>query len=1553
VKGGAASRALLSSTDCLSPITSALVEIPGFCQGEAVAFVRRAATIARRSEGAGPRVRLNTLSPMKLRPALLTLVFLTSLLGQSSRAADTFQTLASLTLPPIFNGSAHGLILAQDGFLWATSNLGGASNVGTIFKVLPDGTQFQVVASFNAGGSNVEPSYSSGTLLEVAAAHELWGVTSSGGAAGSGAIFKINEDTGAMTTMASFKNDSGPDAGQGPVGGLVDDGQGHYWGTTQSGGEAGYGVVFKFTPSTGELKAVGEFTGKDGAIPGDAPLGRMVQGPDGKLWGTTQFGGVDDFGTVFVVDPVMETVTSKVEFTGTDGANPGGTPRGDLASDGSSAVWGTTYNGGANGTGTVFAVDTATGLLTTKVDFTAQSGTATAGANPASGLLKVGGFFWGTAASGATNGAGTIYTVNIATGAVQTVLEVAGSATSGIAAPVSALTGAEAGAPIHLWCLGRDNTANAPALLRFALATSDFDTKTPINDAAATPRGQGPISRLVDDGSGLLWGTTSLGGSAGAGAIFTVTAGGTAATVTSFTPGTLGNFPKGGLVSDGTDLWGTTIAGGANNVGTIYKVGIASHLVQKVSDFSNLVGRAPAGELVDDGQGFFWGVTQNGGDNDKGTIFKVEKATGNLNPVVAFTGTAGGIPGRVPTGTLVEDNHGVFWGMTGAGGGDDLGTVFKVDKAGNFTSVASFTNATAGTRGRYPLATLYHDGSGTLWGTTSRGAASGYGALFKIDAGTGTLTVLTPLPGYPYSTVAGDGAGYVYCLHSQNTYGAIFRYDIATGTPERRVLFTGPAPGAPGRIGSSSTGASLIPGSNGGFYATVDGGTKGGGTVFYYKATDFATETPTLSQPLAGVLGQSITVKYTLPEVAKSNTAFLGFGPTRKLNLKDAFATAGEHTITFNPKSPGSAPGNPFIGPSAIPDGTYLLKLAYQDGIGHPAASTSGVTVQIDTTAPVIDPSNLRPFSFADSLADFTSPSLYTITDSTTVTLTQSPQAGTVPVGGPVDVTVTATDAAGNISTVDFSVELRPQDVTSLGVAVASAKKGVAGSAVPGSGGISGVPGDATLTSVATPAIDDRGNVAFIGKWTSGTTKGTGLFTDSRVVATIGAAGPGGTGTYKTISAPLIDNGKVAFLATLSGVPKGRESVVVSDGPNGTLEIIAQSGTDAGLDGALFKSFKQLSYETNVIGFLAQLATGGTGAKVSGANDLGLWAQGGSGALTPMLRKGDPVTNNVAGTPLTRRIKTLVSLTSGMGSPGQGRGWFTNPYDYYALALVLLDDKAKTQAVIGKSGSGDLFLYSVGGSTTDGEPTVGTTFQSYSWPAFTEDYAVSFLATLTPGGTVTKASQRGIFFTADGTASPHTFAPIVRLMDTATGTGNGGMDGNFSLLKDPVLARDSLAFAATIKGGTVKGASASTLWWKTRDNALSLYAQGGHRQGMGVPGVSTDAEFKSFDSLAIATTRGPIFTATLAAGKGGVTSKTAKGAWGADFTGALRPILQIGTAVPVDATPAHDKTLKSFTFLTAVPGSTGVSRNFNRQGQFVWLATFTDGSTGIIRTEIP
>jgi hypothetical protein len=512
-----------------------------------------------------------------------------------------------------------------------------------------------------------------------------------------------------------------------------------------------------------------------------------------------------------------------------------------------------------------------------------------------------------------------------------------------------------------------------------------------------------------------------------------------------------------------------------------------------------------------------------------------------------------------------------------------------------------------------------------------------------------------------------------------------------------------------------------------------------------------------------------------------------------------------------------------------------------------------------------------------------------------------------------------------------------------------SAKILAPGDPVPSQGQVdTGVPGDAVVANFGVPCVDELGNVSFLMDWTSPAEgKGSGLFHNGIALAVV--TGPAATTIFKSLGDPVGSADHVAFLATLAGVAKAKATAVVST-VSGPAQVIAQAGDAAPdaagaplADGAKFKKFKSIAVAESYVAVFAQL----TGPA---ASDLGLWVKDGSDPLKLALREGQTVAPG-------KKIKTLVSFAPGHGSPGCGRGWLINTTPQagaQVMALAFFEDTTQGIVVADLSDLAHPSVRSLSKTPGVTGPFVAgqtnPTFASYGPPARNET-TTAFRAALTPNkaNVVTAANASGIFV---GPTPGGFYAALARVGDDAGTTG-----AKFSLVKDPVLAADgTLVFPATLRATpAVEGLATTTLWWVPAGKTFGLLAQAGANTSTVATDLPAGVQWSSFTSLAVASGRGPIFAATLAPKRDVVTPANASGVWAMDFNGSLRTLFRTGvTQIDVGApgTPAL-KTLKSFKLLNATVGSTGVTRSFNDEGEVVWLATFTDRTTAIIRTFIP
>jgi len=233
-----------------------------------------------------------------------------------------------------------GVILDSKGNVFGTASEGGDANNGVVFKIDTSGHE-TVLYSFSGGADGGGPL---GSLIRDSSG-DLYGTTSGGGTDNAGVVFKV-DPSGHETVVYSFTG--GADGGY-PLGGLVRDASGNFYGATNGGGASGAGVVFKLDPS-GHQTVLYTFTGGvDGGYPAWVTLARDSAG---NLYGTTNGGGTDNAGVVFKVDT---SGREKVLYSFT-GGDDGGYPYAGVILGPEGELYGTTPFGGPANVGVVFEI---------------------------------------------------------------------------------------------------------------------------------------------------------------------------------------------------------------------------------------------------------------------------------------------------------------------------------------------------------------------------------------------------------------------------------------------------------------------------------------------------------------------------------------------------------------------------------------------------------------------------------------------------------------------------------------------------------------------------------------------------------------------------------------------------------------------------------------------------------------------------------------------------------------------------------------------------------------------------------------------------------------------------------------------------------------------------------------------------------------------------------------------------------------------------------------------------------------------------------------------
>jgi uncharacterized repeat protein (TIGR03803 family) len=347
------------------------------------------------------------------------------------------------------------------------------------------------------------------------------------------------------------------------------------------GGANDDGVVVELSPPTvgrkGWTKTVlHTFDGADGEY---ADTGLILDAA-GNLYGGTEAAGPKDAGVIYKLSPPLpgQTVwkeTTVYAFSGPDGY----VPQASLIADGAGNFYGTTNDGGPENLGVVFELSPPPQGQKTWIETVLYTFSGPDGANPAARLMAdSAGNLYGTAAEGGASNDGLVFELSPPPQGqkawTETVLHTFGGAD-----------------------------------------------------------GQYPVSPLIADGAGDLYGTTGSGGAYGDGVVFKLSpakpgkTNWTATVLRSFN-GKDGRGVAGGVVADRAgNLYGMAAYGGANDDGVVFKLSppLAGHTAwteTTLRSFDGKNGKTPYVGLMADGAGAFYGTTEFGGQHDDGVVFK-------------------------------------------------------------------------------------------------------------------------------------------------------------------------------------------------------------------------------------------------------------------------------------------------------------------------------------------------------------------------------------------------------------------------------------------------------------------------------------------------------------------------------------------------------------------------------------------------------------------------------------------------------------------------------------------------------------------------------------------------------------------------------------------------------------------------------------------------------------------------------------------------------------------------------------------------------------------
>jgi len=381
----------------------------------------------------------------------------------------------------------------------------------------------------------------------------------------------------------------------------------------------------------------------DEGVFGPFPQSVMAQGPDGNIYGTTDTGGANSFGGMFMVTP-SGAETKLHDFTSAEGThcNMGLT----LGNDGN--FYGACLDGGTNNEGELYRM-TSSGVLTILYSFTNVNGD---GAEPDAPPIQAsdGNFYGGTLAGGAHND-GVIYKMTPA--GVVTIIH-------SLAYPAEG--GSVGGALVQ----GSDGNLYGTTEEGAGIFKVTTTGKYTVIHALSASDGQVPLSALIQGSDGNFYGTTSLGGSAGDGTIFKVTPAGAFTVVHNFDPTIDGQGDPWNALVQATNgsYYGVSFRSGLsgqNSYGGLFKL-TSKSAYSSLYLFDGTVGANPGSALIQHTNGLLYGNTESQGGFNGGSIYSLNvgaKPFCSLLNGLGSIGTSIGILGQGFTSSSVVKFGGV------------------------------------------------------------------------------------------------------------------------------------------------------------------------------------------------------------------------------------------------------------------------------------------------------------------------------------------------------------------------------------------------------------------------------------------------------------------------------------------------------------------------------------------------------------------------------------------------------------------------------------------------------------------------------------------------------------------------------------------------------------------------------------------------------------------------------------------------------------------------------------------------------------------------------
>lgn len=655
-------------------------------------------------------------------------------------------------------------IHSQNYELWGTTSEGGKYGGGTIFKTNAIDDYFSVEHSFYVENRGAHPI--SGHLTEGTNG-KLYGLTSGGGIYNKGVLFEYDPQDNTYVVKVDFEGSNGDDA----FGGLMLASNGVMYGVTRNGGKSNSGVLFKYIytdnqfvqlldfsdygalspenppieASNGKFYGVTSeafFEGKiengtlyefdpntynfevkiifDNADKGSKPMAKLIQATNGKLYGTTFSGGINEKGVLFEYDLEAELYNKKIDF---GGELYGATPDAGVEEFTTGQLFGITRSGGLNDDGVLYRYDLATNEFVKLIDLERQESGGGASVNM---IRTVNGDYFGVTRYGGTNGEGVLFQYDLTNNSLTKKVDFNIDIHGGL--PTSLM---EASSGKIYGMTYRGGKGGRGSIYKYDPLTEVFSKEIDLN--IMSREGGFPESSLIRGSNNKFYGMTRSGGV------------NSYATLFEYDQETKdikklhdfdGPFSGSGLLrvaylmkASNGKLYGSTRAGGELDRGVIFEYDTEiSQLTSLLSLGSNLTNTStPIGKLAENQEGKLYGTTHFGGENDHGIIFEYDLITNKLSKKAEFHIDN---TGYKPNG-LIAATNGKLYGTNKRGGGNGHGTFFEFDpKNSELNKIIDFNRDVNGSS---PAGGLVEHSNNKIYGVTTSGE------LFEYDPDTEIL----------------------------------------------------------------------------------------------------------------------------------------------------------------------------------------------------------------------------------------------------------------------------------------------------------------------------------------------------------------------------------------------------------------------------------------------------------------------------------------------------------------------------------------------------------------------------------------------------------------------------------------------------------------------------------------------------------------------------------------------------------------------------------------------------------------------------------------------